>query len=163
MAKVCSICRHNDRERIDEALLNSEPYRAIAARTGTSIAALSRHGWQHVPARLVNAKQVAEEIRAESFKERFDAIKRAASAILADALQSGNHGIALQAMARIEKQLNLEAALLTKLSEQLKNALGIALERNTPRQPDLSLLTTEELRTVTTILEKTQPKPLLAA
>src|SRR5713101_8028741 len=157
MPRICSICRHEDREGIDEALLDSEPYRTIAARTGTSIAALYRHRWQHLRARLVNAKppasSVANEIRAAPFGERFNAIKRAAPSLLEEGLQTGNHVLALQAMVRMEKHLEMEVAFLSKLSSRLQRALGLAL-KEPEKLLDPSLLTTEELRTFGALQEK---------
>ena len=43
MPRACSICNHDNRESIEEALEAGETLRVIAARYGVSIAALSRH------------------------------------------------------------------------------------------------------------------------
>jgi hypothetical protein len=47
MPRGCSICGHPRQQEIDQAIVSREPWRAIAARTGTSSSALYRHG-QHV-------------------------------------------------------------------------------------------------------------------
>jgi hypothetical protein len=47
MPRPCSLCQHPEREAIDQALAAKEPYRDIAARFGTSPAALHRHQQRH--------------------------------------------------------------------------------------------------------------------
>lgn len=50
MPRPCSICSREDRESIDQALIAKEPYRHIAERFGTSVAALYRHQAGHMGA-----------------------------------------------------------------------------------------------------------------
>ena len=46
MPRTCTVCTHLKREAIDQALVSGEPFRHIAAQTGTSTGALQRHeGW----------------------------------------------------------------------------------------------------------------------
>ena len=143
MPQTCSVCRHDRREEIEQGLLAGEPYRTIAARTGVSTTALHRHRKQHIPAQLVNAKDAAAEVKAESLWERLQMIKRETAAIFGEARQAGNHVMALQAMARMERQLELEVRLLVQLSDAAKVALGINVTLDKP-SPDLSKLFTEE-------------------
>lgn len=49
MPRACTICRHPSRQAIDQALAAREPYRQIAARFGTSPAALHPHQQAHTP------------------------------------------------------------------------------------------------------------------
>jgi hypothetical protein len=50
MARVCTICRHPDREAIEKALVASETgYRTIAKRFAISESALFRHRQNHLP------------------------------------------------------------------------------------------------------------------
>ena len=53
--------------------------------------------------------------RAETLWQRLKAINSETAAILAQARQSQNHVIALQAIARVERQVELEARLLGEL------------------------------------------------
>ena len=50
MPRPCSICSHPERESIDQALAEKEPYRIVAKRFETSKAALQRHKQGHTPA-----------------------------------------------------------------------------------------------------------------
>jgi hypothetical protein len=80
-------------------------------------------------------------VRAETLFERLKGLNRETAAILAEARAAQNNVIALQAVARAEKQLELEARLLGELSDSAKVAVGI----NVAPTLDLSLLTDEEL------------------
>jgi hypothetical protein len=157
MPNVCSICRHDDREEIDQALLGGTPYRTIAERKGVSLGALNRHK-AHVSARLVNATTVAQESAPQSFRERLDGVKCAAWTVLQNSLKDEKRfGMALQAMARIEKQLQLEAELKAKLNDSIKQDLGLQDSSKEPKS-DMSRLTPDELRTVIALIEKAQGK-----
>lgn len=50
MPRTCSVCQHADRPQIDAALRNGSSYRNIAARFGTSVSAVFRHGCAHLRA-----------------------------------------------------------------------------------------------------------------
>ena len=154
MAKGCSICRHDERAQIDQALLDGEPYRNIANRTGTSTSALYRHRRQHLPDRLENTNQSGAEIKPESFRERFDAIKRATSTILDQSLTLRKHPLALQVIARMEKQLKLEAEFQAKLPSSLIDTLGLRMGATDEEKLDLDLLPPDDLRTILALLEK---------
>jgi hypothetical protein len=120
MPLTCTICRHEKRNEIDEALLNGEPLRNIAKQNGTSVTALYRHKKAHITATLTSAKQATEELSAEPLFERLRAINRETAAILAEARASNSPGLALQAIARLEKQVELEARLLSELSNSVQ-------------------------------------------
>src|SRR5215470_17158581 len=134
MPQTCKICRHDRRNEIDEALLNSEPLRNIAERTGTSATALFRHKKEHIARVLASTKQAAEKASAETLFDRLRAINRETAAILADARASNLPALALQAIARVEKQIELEARLLGDLNDSVKVAIGIKVNSQEPSQ-----------------------------
>ena len=152
MAQICTICRHQKRAEIDHALLNGESLRTLAARTGTSSTALHRHRKSHIAAGMVSSKQVADEVSADTLWDRLKTLNRETSAILSEARASGNQVIALQAIARAEKQLELEARLLGELSESTRIAVGVTVETPQKYPYDLSLLSGEELEQLEIIL-----------
>ena len=127
MPQTCRICRHEKRNEIEQAILGGEAFRRIAKRFGTSATALFRHRKAHIPATLAKAKEVAEEVRAETLLDRLREINRETAEILKDARASGTHAVALQAIARAEKQLELEARLLGQLSDGARVALGVSV------------------------------------
>jgi hypothetical protein len=73
---------------------------------------------------------------------------------LAEARASGNHVIALHAIARAERQLELEGRLLGELSESAKVAVGINVTPPPDSPYDYSLLTREELEQLERILSR---------
>lgn len=135
MPQTCTICRRDKREEIDQALLSGEAYRSIAKRFGASPAAVFRHGKDHVAVSLVKAKGAAEEVQAGTLFERLRAINSETRSILKEARESQNHGIALQAIGRVEKQIELEARLLGELDESMRVAVGVHVGAP-PEAPD---------------------------
>jgi hypothetical protein len=129
--------------------LNGEPLRNIAERSGTSTTALHRHKKEHIAPALASTKRATEEVNAETLFERLRAINRETAAILAEARASNSPGVALLAIARAEKQLELEARLVGQLNDSVKVALGINV-KGTPELTEdekyvAQILTHEEL------------------
>ena len=155
MARNCSVCRHDKREEIDRALLAQTPFRHVAACFSISATAAFRHSKSHIPAALVKAKQVADEVKADTLFDRLREINREARAILEEARGNGSkdNDLALKAIARIEKQLELEARLLGELDESTKIAVGVNIASPTAKY-DLSVLTDDELRTMFGLMKK---------
>ncbi len=125
MPMICSICRHPKKAAIDAALLNGEPLRTIAKRFGTSNSAVFRHGRDHIQVALVKAKEAEEQVEAGNLFERLRAINHETQAILREARTAGNNVVALSAIQRAEKQLELEAKLLGELDGSTKIAVGV--------------------------------------
>src|SRR5690242_8705408 len=125
MPMVCKICRDPRRGEIDAALLSGESYRLIAMRFAACQSAIFRHGKGHIAQALVKAKEATEEVQAGTLFERLRALNRETQEILRDARNAGNQVVALQAINRAEKQLELEAKLLGELDESVKVAVGV--------------------------------------
>ena len=142
MPQTCTICRHQRRNEIDGALVEGESLRNIAKRTGTSATALHRHKAQHIPKSLVLAQETAEEVRAGTLFERLRSLGRVTQEILHEARGTRNHIAALQAIGRIERQLELEARLLGEMDDPAKIAPGM---QAAVAWPDVNSLTEEQL------------------
>jgi hypothetical protein len=132
MPQVCTICRHASRDEIDQALIAGESFRNIAKRYGTSATALFRHRSRDLPTALVKAKDASETVRADTLLERLRALNTETLAILREARKAGtrNNELALKAIARAERQLELEARLLGELAagEGLGGPLRVIVE-----------------------------------
>lgn len=129
--RTCTICHHDERPAIEQAIVAGKPYRRIAAQYGTSEGALRRHRAAHVASRLARAveRRDAETDRAvaavEQRNERADtelldqllAISEETRAILREARGRGENGLALKAIARVESQVELQARLLGQLKD----------------------------------------------
>jgi hypothetical protein len=120
--KTCSVCSHAQRETIDEALLlGSDRLRAIAARWAVSKTALIRHKAEHLPASLRKAKEAAEGLHADSLLDRLHQVTVETQAVLAQARAAKDHDLVLRCVARLEKQIELEARLLGELKDHVQS------------------------------------------
>ena len=133
MPQTCKICRHEKRQEIDQALLEGTPFRDIAGRFGTSKSALLRHKQTDIPTTLVKAKQAEEILDADSLFERLRELSNEARGILEEARASKDHAIALNAIGRAEKLLELEVKLLGELNNSTKVAVGINVNAVEPK------------------------------
>ena len=116
MPRVCTICTHEERAAIDSALLSETPYRHIAARFDTSTGALQRHK-DHIPRHLAKASNAAEVAQADGLLDRLQSLNTETMLILKEAREGDDNELALKAIARAEKQLELQAKLLGELNE----------------------------------------------
>ena len=171
MANTCSVCRNEKREEIDEALLRGEPLRSIATRTACGAASLQRHKKAHLSALLSKAKG-AEVVRANALQDqiavqesteaqhgdtlltRLRTLNEETASILREARAAGtrDNGLALKAIQRLERQVELEARLLGELNEASRISLmvgtNIAVEDSNQEQAVqlADIFTLEELQ-----------------
>ncbi len=115
MPRSCTICAHPKRIEIDAALMASESFRNIAARFGISTGALQRHRSQHIATQLAKAQAANEITAASALVKELKELTRKTGAVLARALRSKNGELALKAIARLERQLELKGRLLGQL------------------------------------------------
>jgi hypothetical protein len=132
-----------------------EPYRSIAKRFAASPEAVFRHGKDHVPAAMVHAKAAVVEVQAGTLFERLRTLNRETQEILREARDTKKHVIALQAIGRAEKQLELEARLLGELDDSAKIAIGVQVA---PTIPDVSHLTDKQLFAQQRVLREAREK-----
>jgi hypothetical protein len=116
MSRTCTICNHQDREAINVALLGTESLRNLAGRWSVSKTALLRHKAEHLPASLVKAVEVEQEMSGGKLLERLTDLNRETAAILREARTTKDNQLALKAIARAEKQLEFEGRLLGELN-----------------------------------------------
>ena len=81
MPRTCTICRHERRQEIDEALVAGESFRSIALRFDTSHMAVRRHK-EHLSRKLIKAAERAEERHADSLVDQLDTLLSRAKALL---------------------------------------------------------------------------------
>jgi hypothetical protein len=119
MPQTCTICKNQNREAIEAELLGTESLRSIASRWFVSKSALLRHKAVHLPAAIVKAAAVKEEIHGGKLLERLTALNRETALILREARTAStkDNQLALKAIARVERQLLLEGQLLTEMKE----------------------------------------------
>jgi hypothetical protein len=119
MSRTCTICNHPEREEINVALLGPDSFRKIAARWSVSKTALLRHKADHLPAEIVRAAAVKEEISGGRLLDRLTTLNQETTSILREArtAETKDNQLALKAIARVERQLLLEGQLLAEMKE----------------------------------------------
>lgn len=124
MGRTCTICHHPKRQEIDKALVRGESLGTIAARSGTSKSSVKRHSDSCISRQLAKAKEAKEvsDVKAASelVKELLELTQKAAS-VLARAMREKDGELALKAIARMERQLELKARLLGELEDRGTN------------------------------------------
>jgi hypothetical protein len=118
MTRVCTVCTHPQREAIDRALIAGEPYRDIARRQNISKDAIARHKSDHLPPAMVKAAEVEDVAHALDVVQQLKAINVAALHVLKEARTAGDGALALKAIDRIQRQIELQAKLLGDLDER---------------------------------------------
>jgi hypothetical protein len=115
---TCSVCRHEQRSQIDAALIRSDSLRNIAKQFGTSAAALHRHRNACVRDQLSKAKEISDVTAASVLVKELRELTRKTGEVLARAVHQKNGDLALKAIARLERQLELKGRLIGPLEER---------------------------------------------
>ena len=118
MARTCTLCTHADRLEMERDIIHGKPYRDIAGRFGVSKSAVERHAGDHLTDQLVKAAEADGKITAGRLIAELRALRETTLGVLEEARQQENHGIALQAIARLERQAELVGRLAGELVER---------------------------------------------
>ena len=118
MPRTCTICTHPERQAIEHALLRQEPFRHIAARTGTSTAALQRHKRDHIPLSLRKAQDAEEIAQADTLLDQIQELRIRAMGILEQAERAGDLRTALAAIGQAKGVLELQARVTGETATQ---------------------------------------------
>ncbi len=118
MPRKCSICIHDKRNEIDQALVARNPFRTIAGQYGVSKSALVRHHDDHLPAALMKARAATEAAQADALLAQVVDLRDKALGVLDTAQGSADLRVALGAI----REARGCVELLAKLAGQLKDA-----------------------------------------
>lgn len=144
MPRHCTVCDHPQREKIDELLIEGEPYRSIAKQFLLSDAAVYRHKGEHLSKALIKAREVREVAQADTLLEQVQSLQVKTLDILAKAEVAGDLKTSLGAIREARGNLELLAKLLGELNER----------------PTINILVSPEwLELRTLILETLEPFP----
>ena len=134
MAQPCSVCTHADAVLINAALVARQPYRHIAKRFGVSLAALSRHAKNCMPAIIDAGLDAMDERERRETAEALDTVRQLRTinsvslSILSEARDAGEPDTALRAIDRIQKQIELQAKLIGDLQQEGTTSILISAE-----------------------------------
>jgi len=118
MPRACTVCQSPAVEAINRELAARAAIPALAAKYRVSSDALLRHRANHFPAVVAKAQEVEDLHQALDIVAQLKAINGAALTVLGEARRSGNGELALKAIDRIQRQIELQAKLLGELDER---------------------------------------------
>jgi hypothetical protein len=116
--RTCTVCGHKERHKIDVALVQREPYRAIAAQHGLSKPALQRHAAEHIPQALVRARDAEATANADELLSHMRALQSKTLRTLMRAEAADDLRTVLAAV----QQARGNVELLAKLHGQISDA-----------------------------------------
>jgi transposase-like protein len=140
MARTCTVCTHEERPAIDHALAAGRSYRDIAGRFSVSRSALDRHNADHLSPAVQKAQQTADAAHALDIVQQLREINAVSLDIMREAKASGNAVLALKAVERLQKQVELQARLLGELADGPTVNVLLAPEWHTVRTVLLAAL-----------------------
>lgn len=118
MPRSCTICEHPEREAIDRALVGEASNLSVSALFGVSESAIRRHKANHLPAKLVMARQAEEVAEADGLLSQVQDLQGRALGILDAAEGTGDLRTALGAIREARGNLELLAKLLGELDDR---------------------------------------------
>jgi hypothetical protein len=153
MPRAFTICRHEKREEIDEALVSAEPYRGISRRFAVSEDAVQRHKKAHLSAKVVKAVARREERRGDSLIEKVDALTVRTHALLDEVFpetRESGQKVKPRDVAAVVREVREMLRLTAQLTGQLKGDgatvnVGIGI-LSTPAWGRVASVVTEALR-----------------
>ncbi len=151
MPRTCLACSSPEREAIDKALVVGEPLRNIAKRVSISPAGLLRHK-SHVAHNITKATEKREERLGDSLLDEMRRVQRKAWELLSKSESEGDHRGSIVALREVRE-------CLESLGEMLARGYAANSGREQENAWDYSLLSIDELRQVTDILERAHIGP----
>lgn len=120
MARRCAFCDHPDRQELEQKLLTGKmTQEQVAKIIGRAQIQVSRHMAKHVPKAVVEAARTEPEVASGlNVVAQLRDLNETTRSILQEARQEGDNRLALKAIERAEKQLELQAKLLGQLDER---------------------------------------------
>lgn len=138
MGRTCTICVHEDRAAIDEALaMRSGSLRTVADQFRVSKTALIRHKADHLPAKLLKAQEAKEAACASDLLAQMEDLQRRTLEILQ---APENQRVAVAAIGQARANVELLAELTGKLAHQPTVNVLISAEWVTVRSALLEAL-----------------------
>lgn len=119
MPQKCSVCTHEKRQEIDQALINGDSFRYVSQRFSVSTAALHRHRHGgHIAEALAKAQNAREVAAADNLLDQVRQLQKLALGILAKAANAGDLKTALIGIREARGCLDLLAKLQGDLPQE---------------------------------------------
>jgi hypothetical protein len=132
--RKCSVCIHDRRHEIEQALLCGDSYRTVAQRFTVSRDAVVRHR-KHLPAALAHARELKEVAHGDSLLAQLRELTLQAQRLEVKAERSGDYRTALAAVRELTRLVELAARLSGELNERPETKiLNLTLDAETARR-----------------------------
>jgi len=115
--RICTVCSHGKRAEIEAMIVSGTSYRDISGQFQLSKTAVQRHATDHIPQSIKQAQTAKEEAQSLDVVRQLKAINNVTLSILKKANDSGKDSLALFAVDRVMKQLELQAKLLGDIND----------------------------------------------
>ncbi len=133
MPRVCTVCSHQVRRQIDEALLEGHPLRDIAERFSLSVGSVFRHK-SHVSETLKKSRAAAELFRADNLVGQLKQLVDDARRVQKKAEAADDYRTALAGVRELTRLVELAARLSGELRESETKILNVTLDSETARR-----------------------------
>lgn len=110
--RTCTICIHPNRAEIESAIASGLSFRSISNQFEVGEASVQRHAASHISGLIQSSQAAKDEARGLDVVKQLVYINNVTTDILKEARANKKNGIALFAVDRIIKQLELQAKLL---------------------------------------------------
>src|ERR1700694_219363 len=134
MPRKCSICVHDNRGEIEQALLCGDSYRIIAQRFAVSRDAVVRHR-RHLPAALAHAHEAKDIIQGDRLVGQLHDLRSEANRLKEKAEDAGDYRTALAAVRELCRIVELIAKMTGELDSHTETKiLNVTLDAETARR-----------------------------
>ena len=118
MTRTCTVCNHKDVEEINKRLITGESYRSIAKQFEASESAVYRHKESHIPELLSKSNDIKEIVSADSLLSKLQEEAAFVREMRDSAKVGGDIELALKAVDRALKCIELYAKVQGLIQEQ---------------------------------------------
>jgi len=119
MRRPCMICAHERHDEVEAALLNNEPYVAIARRFGTSVMAVLSHR-SHLSTNSDMAATEPNPVTALDVLDQMQGLERNCFTLLEMAEGASEMKVVFSALGQVRKNLESVVELTAQLGKELK-------------------------------------------
>jgi len=145
MTRTCTICDREDVEEINKRLLTDESYRSIAKHFEASESAVYRHKESHIPDVLAKSEDAKEVVNADMLFQKVEEEALFVREMRVLAATEGNIELALKAVDRALKCIELYAKIDGLIKEQNINIIQQNVLINSPEWVSLRTLIVKAL------------------
>ena len=118
MARTCTICIHPERAKIEAAVTQGTSYRVISRQFSVGHDSVQRHAAEHIQETIQHVQVAKHEAQSIDVVKQLKTINSVTIAILTEARRANNNLLALSAIDRVQKQIELQAKLFGDLDKQ---------------------------------------------